>query len=67
MQVADFYLNGRPVGAEFCKQNFMHSALSQGMPKDEAQSIWDEALNDDWRGAQARESMMEYGVEIVLH
>lgn len=67
MLVTEFFMEGRPTSAEMCKSRFLQAVLSRGLDEDEATELWDRALGDDWRGAQARETLFNYGVEIVLH
>lgn len=64
---AEFFANGRPTSAEMCERRFLHAALSRGIDEEEAGELWECALGDDWRGAQARDELFGFGIEIVLH
>lgn len=63
----EFFLNGNPIDADSCRQRFLEAALSRGMDEEEAMDLWEQAQADCWDGARARDALLGFDVEIVLH
>lgn len=61
----NFYLNGESVSKMTAQNAFFNGATLSGMDSDEAAIYWRQSVKPQ-TGQEARELLLEYGVEIIF-